>query len=84
MPPPSSPRAAAAPAVAAPRDTAAHHTGAVALLLNLAHALDHLMLLVFATAVGAIASDFGVARWEDLMPFATGARAMPFVPRSSN
>ncbi|HQU47796.1 MAG TPA: MFS transporter [Casimicrobiaceae bacterium] len=76
MPPPSSPRAAAAPAVAAPRDTAAHHTGAVALLLNVAHALDHLMLLVFATAVGAIASDFGVARWEDLMPFATGAFVM--------
>lgn len=44
-----------------------------ALLLNVAHALDHLMLLVFATAVGAIASDFGVARWEDLMPYTVGA-----------
>lgn len=43
------------------------------LLLNLGHALDHLFLLIFATAVGAIASDFGVARWEDLMPYAVGA-----------
>ena len=39
-----------------------------ALLLNVAHAIDHLMLLVFATAVGAIATEFGVGRWEDLMP----------------
>ena len=29
------------------------------LLLNLAHALDHLFLLIFATAVSAIAADFG-------------------------
>ena len=43
------------------------------LLLNLAHAIDHLMLLVFATAVSAIAHDFGVGRWEDLMPYTTGA-----------
>ncbi len=46
------------------------------LLLNLAHALDHLFLLIFATAVAAIAQDFGVARWEDLMPCATGAFVM--------
>ena len=46
------------------------------LLLNLAHAIDHLMLLVFATAVSAIARDFGVARWEDLMPYTTGAFLM--------
>jgi MFS family permease len=46
------------------------------LLLNVAHALDHLMLLVFATAVAAIARDFGVGRWEDLMPFTTGAFVM--------
>ena len=45
----------------------------VSLLLNLGHALDHLFLLIFATAVGAIASEFGMARWEDLMPYATGA-----------
>ena len=46
------------------------------LLLNLAHALDHLFLLIFATAVAAIAEDFGIARWEDLMPCATGAFVM--------
>ena len=45
-------------------------------LLNLAHALDHLFLLIFATAVGAIAVDFGVARWEDLMPYTVGAFVM--------
>ena len=47
-----------------------------ALLLNVAHAIDHLMLLVFATAVGAIATEFGVGRWEDLMPYTTGAFVM--------
>ena len=46
------------------------------LLLNLAHALDHLMLLVFATAVAAIAREFGIGRWEDLMPYTTGAFVM--------
>jgi predicted MFS family arabinose efflux permease len=46
------------------------------LLLNIAHAIDHLVLLIFATAVGAIAVDFGFARWEDLMPYAAGAFAM--------
>jgi MFS family permease len=46
------------------------------LLLNIAHALDHLMLLVFATAVAAIAREFGVGRWEDLMPYTTGAFVM--------
>src|SRR5262249_4358223 len=55
----------------------------VALLLNGAHALDHLVLLIFAAAVGAIASDFGFARWEDLMPntsvafFAFGLASLP-------
>ena len=48
----------------------------LALLLNLGHALDHLFLLIFATAVSAIAADFGLARWEDLMPFTVGAFAM--------
>ncbi len=43
------------------------------MLLNIAHAIDHLVLLIFATAVGAIATDFGFARWEDLMPYAAGA-----------
>ena len=45
----------------------------VTLLLNLAHAIDHLFLLIFATAVAAIARDFGLARWEDLMPYGAGA-----------
>lgn len=48
----------------------------VALLLNVAHALDHLFLLIFATAVAAIARDFGFARWEDLMPYGVGAFLM--------
>ncbi len=47
-----------------------------ALLLNAAHALDHMFLLIFATAVGAIAVDFGVAGWEDLMPYGAGAFLM--------
>ena len=45
----------------------------LAVLLNVAHALDHFFLLIFATAVAAIAADFGFARWEDLMPWGTGA-----------
>jgi MFS family permease len=47
-----------------------------ALLLNLGHALDHLFLLIFATAVATIAADFGLARWEDLMPYTAGAFVM--------
>src|SRR5437867_8039258 len=46
-----------------------------ALLLNAGHALDHLFLLIFATAVGAIAADWGMI-WQDLMPFAAGAFVM--------
>src|SRR4029450_732214 len=48
-------------------------TGSTALLLNVAHALDHMFLLIFATAVGAIAPSFGIGRWEDLMPYGVGA-----------
>lgn len=44
----------------------------VSILLNLAHALDHLFLLIFATAVLKISQDLGVKRWEDLMPYASG------------
>jgi len=51
-------------------------TRTVALLLNIAHALDHLFLLIFATAVASIAAEFGFARWEDLMPYGVGAFAM--------
>jgi MFS family permease len=46
------------------------------LLLNAAHALDHLVLLVFASAVAAIAIEFGIERWEDLMPYTAGAFIM--------
>jgi hypothetical protein len=45
----------------------------VTVLLNVAHALDHMLLLIFAAAVSAIAADFGFARWEDLMPYGVGA-----------
>jgi len=45
----------------------------VALLLNAGHAIDHMFLLIFATAVVAIARDFGIERWEDLMPYSVGA-----------
>src|SRR3954452_13666759 len=49
---------------------------AVTLLLNVAHAVDHMFLLIFATAVASIAAEFGFARWEDLMPFGAGAFVM--------
>ena len=65
MPPPSA-TATVAPDIV-------EHPPLTTVLLNVAHAIDHLVLLIFATAVGAIAADFGFARWEDLMPFATGA-----------
>lgn len=42
-------------------------------LLNIGHAIDHMFLLIFATAVTRIAADFGVARWEDLMPYSVAA-----------
>src|SRR5690349_10520915 len=48
----------------------------VSLLLNIGHAIDHMFLLIFATAVGSIAIDFGFSKWEDLMPYAVGAFAM--------
>ena len=58
---------------AAPIAVPATRTQALSLLLNVAHALDHLVLLIFAAAVGVIAREFGFGRWEDLMPYATGA-----------
>ena len=48
---------------------------ATALLLNVGHGLDHLFLLIFATAVAAIALDWGMA-WPDLMPYTAGAFAL--------
>ena len=49
---------------------------ATSLLLNIGHALDHMFLLIFATAVASVAADFGFARWEDLMPYSAGAFLM--------
>ncbi len=54
---------------AAPDD----HSRLVKLMLNIGHAIDHMFLLVFAAAIGAIASEFGFAHWEDLMPYGVGA-----------
>ena len=50
-------------------------TKATGALLNAGHAIDHLFLLIFATAVGAIAADWGMI-WQDLMPYAAGAFVM--------
>jgi len=43
------------------------------LLLNIGHALDHMFLLIFATAVTSIPTDFEIERWEDLMPYSAAA-----------
>jgi MFS family permease len=64
--------------MSAPASTAAvpavhERRAAWELLLNVAHAVDHWVLLIFATAVATIATEFGFTRWEDLMPYATGA-----------
>src|ERR1700752_216088 len=48
------------------------NTSPTALLLNAGHAMDHLFLLIFATAVAAIAAEWGMA-WQDLMPYTVGA-----------
>jgi MFS family permease len=50
-------------------------TRATGALLNAGHAIDHLFLLIFATAVGAIAADWGMI-WQDLMPYTAGAFVM--------
>jgi MFS family permease len=42
-------------------------------LLNVGHAIDHMFLLIFATAVTTIAAEFGLTRWEDLMPYSAVA-----------
>jgi predicted MFS family arabinose efflux permease len=56
-----------------PSAIALDHARTVRLLLNAAHAIDHMFLLVFAAAVAAIAADFGFGQWEDLMPYGVGA-----------
>ncbi len=50
--------------------------GIVKLLLNIGHAVDHMFLLIFATAVSSIAIAFGHASWTELMPYGVGAFAM--------
>src|SRR5262249_23521293 len=52
--------------------TAMTNASPTALLLNVGHALDHLFLLIFATAVSAIAAEWGMI-WQDLMPYTVGA-----------
>ena len=49
------------------------HNLTTRLLLNIGHALDHMFLLIFATAVTSIATDFGLQHWEDLMPYSVPA-----------
>jgi MFS family permease len=63
-------------AAAIPTSQTPAHPRIVSLLLNFAHGIDHMFLLIFATAVGAIAVDFGYSTWEDLMPYALGAFAL--------
>jgi len=65
--------ASAGEPVAGPKPWAADTHLPTALLLNIGHAFDHMFLLIFATAVATIAADFGMARWESLMPYSVGA-----------
>ena len=64
---------AAPPAVPADAETTAAAHRPTQLLLNLGHAIDHMFLLIFATAVTTLAAEYGVQRWEDLMPYRAGA-----------
>ena len=61
------------PASTSPPETLADHSAGTTLLLNVAHALDHMFLLIFATAISVIAADFGFASWEQLMPYGAAA-----------
>jgi MFS family permease len=45
----------------------------VKVLLNVGHGVDHMFLLIFATAVATIATEFGYANWTELMPYSVGA-----------
>ncbi len=58
-----------------PMESLVSHMSPTALLLNVGHALDHLFLLIFATAVAAIAAEWGLS-WQDLMPYTAGAFVM--------
>ncbi|MDP1675030.1 MAG: MFS transporter [Burkholderiales bacterium] len=60
-------------------DTAVPEAGfsaTVRVLLNTGHAIDHMFLLIFATAVATIAVEFGFGDWTDLMPYSVGAFAL--------
>jgi MFS family permease len=57
----------------APQAARSGNSMATQWLLNIGHAIDHMFLLIFATAVTSIAADFGIARWEDLMPYGVAA-----------
>lgn len=74
---PSSPAVPVPPSPALSTDSE-HRSSrrALTLLINAGHLIDHLMLLIFATAVSTIAVEFGFARWEDLMPYTLGAFVM--------
>jgi MFS family permease len=61
-------------AQAAPRTQGWSRT--VSLLLNIGHGVDHMFLLIFATAVGSVAAEFGYRNWTDLMPYSVGAFAL--------
>jgi MFS family permease len=61
------------PSAAHVPEAPADHPRVVRGLLNIAHALDHLFLLIFAAAVSTIALDMGLAQWQDLMPYGAGA-----------
>ena len=61
------------PSAAPVPEQATDHPRMVRGLLNIAHALDHLFLLIFAAAVSTIALDMGMAQWQDLMPYGAGA-----------
>jgi MFS family permease len=51
-------------------------SSSVRVLLNTGHAIDHMFLLIFATAVASIAVEFGYDNWTDLMPYSVGAFAL--------
>ena len=65
-----------AESIAPPAPALAAHSRGTTLLLNVAHAIDHMFLLIFATSVSVIAADFGFASWEQLMPFGAAAFLM--------
>ena len=64
------------PAAAMSASSTQDHPRIVKALLNIAHAVDHLFLLIFASAVATIAIEFGFTKWEDLMPYGAGAFLM--------